>query len=103
MSANAEVTNFKAPALTVNQALVMGRIQDVRRTENGGVYTIIASPAPDSFSHPGQHLVSSSRLLGKPGEDVKIRVQLGGYRRTYTDKHGEKVATVDNSLRAIED
>jgi len=103
MSANPAVTPIgKVPALQPNQGFVSGRVQDVRRTENA-VYTIIQSPAADAYSHPGQHLVISSRLLGKPGEDVEVKVVLGGYRRTYTDKHGDKVATVDNSLKAIED
>lgn len=89
-------------SLGANQALVVGRISDVQRTDNA-VYTLIQSPAPDAYSHPGIHKVLSKKLLGKPGEDVQIKCRLAGFRRSYNDKHGEKVTTADNSLYAIEE
>lgn len=90
-------------SLKPGQALIVGRVSELRRTDTGTVLTIIQTPSPDSFSHPGVHEVSGKRLIGKPGEDVRVVVQLSGFRRTYTDKHGERVATVDNRLTAVED
>lgn len=89
-------------SLKPGQCLLVGRISDVKRTENA-CYTIIQTPAPDQFSHPGNHEVTSRRMLGKPGEDVQVLVELKGYRRTYKNKHGENVVTVDNVLSSLED
>lgn len=92
----------KAPPLAANQAVIRGRIIEVRRTENA-VVTDVTLPAPDQYSHPQSVRILSNRLLGKPGEDLTQRVQLRGYRRSYTDKHGEKAFAVDHSFSAIED
>lgn len=89
-------------SLKPGQAIIVGRVSDVKKTDSA-VYTIIQTPAPDAYSHPGNHEVKSSRMIGRPGEDVQITVQLSGFRRSYQNKHGEKVFTVDNSLTAIED
>lgn len=92
----------KAPPLTANQAVIRGRIVEVKRTENA-CYTDITLPAPDSYSQPQNVRVVSSRMLGKPSEDVTVRVAIKGYRRSYTDKQGNKAHAVDISLSAIED
>lgn len=102
MSAEPQSIQRPTPSLKPGQALIVGRVAEVKRTENA-VYTIIQTPAPDAFSHPGNHEVLSSRLLGKPGEDVRVIVTLGGYRRTYKNKHGENQVTVDNVLRASDE
>lgn len=97
-----QLPQSSAPSLKPGQALIVGRVSEFRRTENGTVLTIIQTPAPDAFSHPGCHEVGSKHVIGKPGEDCRVIVQLTGYRRTYTDKHGERTATVDNRLQAVE-
>lgn len=103
MSANPEVTPIgKAPALTFNQAMIAGRVASARKTESGNWLTIINTPAPDAYSHPGQHEISSATKIGVPGEDVKVRVQLSGYKRSYKNKEGETVYTVDNRLSSVE-
>ena len=102
MSAVPQEIPRTSASLKAGQALLVGRVSEVKRSENA-TYTIIQTPAPDSFSHPGNHEVTSSRMIGKPGEDVKIIVSLGGYRRTYKNKHGETVATVDNVLRLADE
>lgn len=89
-------------SLKPGQALIVGRISDVKRTEKA-VYTIVQTPAPDSYSSPGNHEITSTRMIGKPGEDVRIVVNLGGYRRGYTDKHGERQTAVDNVLRLADE
>lgn len=103
MSANPEVTTIgKAPALTFNQAMLSGRVASARKTESGNWLTIINSPAPDAYSHPGQHEVSSASKIGVPGDDIKVRVQLSGFKRSYKNKEGETVYTVDNRLTAAD-
>ena len=88
-------------SLKPGQAYIVGRVSEVKRTENA-CYTIVQTPAPDAWSHPGIHEIVSARLLGKPGEDIKVVVTLKGYRRTYKNKHGENQTIVDNSLSADE-
>lgn len=90
------------PQLKPGQALLVGRISDVKRTDKA-VYTIVQTPAPDSYSSPGNHEIMSTRMIGKPGEDVRVIVSLGGYRRNYTDKHGERQTAVDNVLRLVDE
>lgn len=92
---------IQKPSLKAGQALLIGRISEVKRTESA-VYTILQTAAPDAYSHPGNHEVISQRLIGKPGEDVRVVVTLKGYRRQYQNKHGERVTTVDNVLSVEE-
>ena len=102
MSAVPQEIPRQTPSLKPGQALIIGRISEVKRTENR-TYTIIQTPAPDSFSHPGNHEVTSNRLIGKPGEDVRVVVNLSGFRRSYKNKHGETVYTVDNVLNVADE
>jgi len=90
------------PSLKAGQAVIVGRIFEFDRSESA-VYTTIQTPALDEYSHPGNHRVTSSRVLGKVGDSCRVLVQLGGYRRSYQNKQGEKVFTVDNILRAVEE
>lgn len=87
-------------SLQPGQAYLIGRLTEVKRTDKA-TYTILATPAPDAYSHPAMHEVLSDRPFGRPGDDVKVIVQLGGYRRSYRSKDGEQVATVDNVLRLV--
>lgn len=88
--------------LAANQAVIRGRIVEVKRTENA-CYTDVVLPAPDQYSQPQNVRIVSSRLLGKPGEDLTQRCQVKGYRRSYTDKQGNKAYAVDITLSAIEE
>lgn len=99
---NAPVSEIKAPPLAANQTIIRGRIVEVKRTENAA-YTDVTLPAPDSYSSPQNVRIVSSRLLGKPGEDITQRCTIKGYRRSYTDKQGNKAYAVDITLSAIED
>lgn len=96
-----EIPRF-VPTLKPGQAYIVGRVSEIKKTDNA-VYTIIQTPAPDAYSHPGNHEITSTRLIGRVGEDVKVVVTLGGFRRSYNNKHGEKVFTVDNILRAADE
>ncbi|KFB73223.1 MAG: hypothetical protein AW09_001534 [Candidatus Accumulibacter phosphatis] len=87
-------------SLQPGQSFLVGRITDVKRTDKG-TFTILATPAPDRYSHPSMHEVGSDRPFGRPGDEVSILVQLGGYRRTFRTKDGDQVVTVDNSLRLV--
>lgn len=92
----------KAPALTANQAVIRGRVIEVKRTESGH-YTAITLPAPDSYSKPQAVEVRSNHLLGRPQEDVTVRVAIGGYRRSYKDKMGDTQYATNIVLIAVED
>lgn len=90
------------------QSFVSGRVSHVRMVtdkqgEVTGFVTILHSPAPDAYSHPGAHEVFSRRRLAKVGEDVNVTVSLGGFKRSYQTKSGETIHTVDTKLRAVEE
>lgn len=102
MSNVAEVSTNKQAPLTANQTVIRGRIIEVKRTENA-CYTDVTLPAPDSYSQPQNIRIVSARMLGKPGEDITQRCTIKGYRRSYTDKQGNKAYAVDITLSALED
>jgi len=102
MSAVPQELPVKLPNLKAGQAFIVGRIGEVKRTENA-VYTIVQTPAPDAFSHPGNHEIVSRGMIGRPGDDCRVVVNLSGYRRSYKNKHGETVYTVDNVLRLADE
>lgn len=92
----------KAPAIAANQAVIRGRIIEVKKTENG-CYTALKLPAPDQYTSPQAVEIRSKRLLGRPEEDITVRVHVGGYRRGYKDKMGEQQYATNVTLNAIED
>lgn len=99
------VQNLPLPKLQANQALVVGRIDAVRSFEVQGrriFETRVMQAAPDQFSAPTAVAVQSAMKLGASGDDVKVHVQIMGYRDSYKTKDGEVVQTARNVLRAVE-
>lgn len=88
MNAPAAVAPIESNRLAANQAVLRGRILEVKRTESA-VYTVLTLPAPDAYSKPQVVEIRSQRMIGKPNEDLTVRVSIGGYRRSYKDSHGE--------------
>lgn len=96
--------------LSIGQAVLRGRIVARRAisTKNGRQYITIAKlPAPDEFTSPQTVELRSQAPVGEAGELVTVRVQLGGYGRTYQAQDpetGEKrtVQTADNTYTVIE-
>lgn len=91
-----------ANKLAANQSIVRGRILEVKSNENG-CYTVIVLPAPDQYSKPETIEVRSRNRLGRPQDDVTVRVSLGGYRRSYKNGHGETEYATNVFLRAVEE
>lgn len=105
-----------APAATspaTGVAFLRGRIKSMRRANRAGaagVATVLALPAPDAYSHPSVVEVWSTRSLGEKDTDVAVKVQIGGYGRSYQatreDDYGDSrkvtVQTADNTLTVIE-
>lgn len=100
MSQVAEIP--KTAPLAANQTVIRGRVLDVKRAENA-CYTDVVLPAPDQYSQPHNVRIVSTRVLGKPGEDITQRCQIKGYRRSYIDRHGDKSYACDVTLSALED
>jgi len=101
MNAPAQVQPLDSQKLAMNHAMIRGRVIEVKRSDSG-IFTAIMLPAPDSYTQPQAVEVRSRALLGKPQEDVTVRVLLGGYRRSYQDKHGDKVFATNITLTAVE-
>jgi hypothetical protein len=91
-----------AQKLALNQAIIRGRVLEVKRSDTG-CFTAITLPSPDLYSQPQAVEVRSKNLIGRPSEDVTLRVMLGGFRRGYQDKHGEKAYATNITLTAVED
>lgn len=103
MNAPAAVQSIEFGKLAANQAMIRGRVAEVFRSEKA-VYTDVVLPAPDAYSQPQTVRIVSGRLMGKPGEDISVRVQIKGYRRKYEDKKtGEDRFAVDVALSLVED
>lgn len=96
--------------LPVPETLLHGRIANRRRiqTKNGPqVVHVVKLPAPDAFTSPQTVELRGSKSLGEVGDDITVKVRIGGYGRSYkaTDAEtGEQrtVATADNSLTVVE-
>lgn len=108
MSALSSVSASAPPA---GQLVLRGRIRTVRSfTGRDGVishFTLLTLAAADEYSLPAVLEISSTRPLGKPGDDISQRVQLSGIPRTATskpDSRGQVTQweTATNLLRAVE-
>jgi len=51
-------------------------------------YTVVASPAPDEFSHPSKFRVTSEHALGNVGTVLNIQAEMRGLvkNKQYVDK-----------------
>lgn len=101
-----QVQNQAKPNIPFNSAVLSGRVDGVRRTDDYH-YTTITLPAPDEFSNPATVEVRSSKSIGRKGDEVKIPVQCAGFRGKpfkYTDNDGEVITRrpVNNAFIAIE-
>lgn len=104
----------KAKDFTVstNEGIVSGKIKSTRKdkTKEGVIvfYTVLSTPSPDEFSHPGTVEVSSDDSIGKRDEQVIVRVALTGYSRSWEKQNGpnptdtETIPTATNYLRVLE-
>ena len=110
---NAPAKNDQQPMGGLGVAYLRGRIRTRRRAKRGGtdgVCTVMSLPAPDTYSMPQAVEVWSVKALGVPGDEVSVKVQIGGYPRSFDrteeDEEGYKrkvpVQTADNTLTVIE-
>lgn len=99
-------------ASAIGIAYLRGRIRSRRRSKRAGkagVSTVIALPAPDAYSMPQAVEVWSEEAIGAEGDEVSVKVQIGGYPRSYDktveDDEGysrkQTVQTADNTLTVV--
>lgn len=100
MAELATVSSMAQPLVGVCR--LIGRIQGKSRKHENVWYTVVTLPASDAFSHPAVVEVRSSERLGSDGEDVDIKVRVGGFNRKpydFTDKAtGETRRVVPNNV-----
>lgn len=99
---SAQPQELPRPSLVKNQATVFGRVREVRRTDNA-TFTVVTLPAPDEYTQPQTVEISSRGMIGRPQEDVTVKVAIGGYGKKFTRKDGTDGLQVIVQLRAIED
>lgn len=104
MNAQVQPVMQQIPAASKAYGIVLlqGRIQSVRKAEDR-TYTVIALPAPDSYSMPGVIEVSSTARLGSAGEDVTVKCRISGMPNNFTTKDGERVKSARNFITATQD
>ena len=106
METTTAVKPAAGPALKANEALIIGRINNLHSFQSGGkrVHEArIAIAAPDQYSMPGAVLVQSSYKLGDVGQDVRVHVNVTGFPDKWTSKEtGEVTQTARIILRAVE-
>lgn len=85
-----------------NQAIIAGRVKEVRRTDNV-TFTVVTLPAPDEYTQPQTVEISSRSMIGRPHEDVTVKVTVGGYGKKFTRKDGSDGLQVVIKLLAVED
>lgn len=97
----AQTEAVKASTLRLTLA---GRIKSSTRktTANGTTFrTLLNTPAPDAYGHPGTFEVRSLNSLGKAGDEWVGTVELKGYSRSYDNKDGDTVQTAEHVLQAV--
>jgi hypothetical protein len=96
----------EAKPANTNKAMICGRIDSVRSypTQNGDRYeTRVIQPAADEFSSPSSVGITSKKRIGAKGDDVKVVVDVAGFKDSFTDKKtGEVIQTARNVLYAVE-
>jgi hypothetical protein len=109
-NAPANTPETKLGALGV--AYLRGRVRSRRRGKRAGLQgflTVLALPAPDTYSMPQAVEVWSSQAVGDVGDEVSCKVQIGGFPRSYETKTEDEegyprkvtVQTADNTLTVI--
>lgn len=103
-----EAAPTKGRSLQLAESILQGRLDFVRKAGTAGFSHLLVLPAPDAYSSPSTVEIIATNRLGAPDEDIRVRVRIGGYRRTYktTDKDTGEVRTVktaDNRLFAVEE
>lgn len=109
MSAPAPVAEVpsKGRPLQLAEAVLQGRLLKIQKRGDNIIHLVVL-PAPDSYTSPATVEIIAKTRLGQPEDDIRVRVRIGGYRRTYnsTDRDtGETraVTTADVRLFAVED
>lgn len=109
MSAPSPVTEVpsKGRPLQLAESVLHGRLLKITKRGDNIIHLLVL-PAPDSYTSPATVEVIAKSRLGQPDDDIRVRVRIGGYRRTYnvTDREtGETrpVTTADVRLFAVED
>jgi hypothetical protein len=99
------MSEVQKQALKPNQAVIIGRIDNVRTFDVQGKRTFetrVIQPAPDQFTSPSAVALMSHNKLGNAGDDVNVLVSVAGFRDNYKDKEGVSVQTARNTLRVVE-
>lgn len=105
-----QVASLPAAQVPNGVCFISGRIErSTPKTGQHGRYfvTLVKMPAPDQFSSPATIEVSSESQLGARGDEVRLKVRVFGYPRSFQTKpsrefpEGETVYTADNRLEVI--
>lgn len=69
--------------------------------QNAKHYTLVSTPAVDSYSMPSSFRLTSDKDLGSKGDTIEVEVSLSGFVRgkEYVDRNtGEKKEYIDSNV-----
>lgn len=97
----------KGRPLQLGESVLQGRLLKIQKRAENFIHLVVL-PAPDSYTSPATVEIVAKSRLAQVEDDIRVRVRIGGYRRTYnaTDREtGETrpVTTADVRLFAVED
>lgn len=97
----------KGRPLQLAEAILQGRLTKVTKRGDNVIHLMVL-PAPDAYTSPSTVEVIARTRLGQPEDDLRVRVRIGGYRRSYnvTDRDTGEVrpqVTADVRLFHVED
>lgn len=109
---NAPAKNDQQPLGGLGVAYLRGRVRSDRggkRAGKAGFLTTLALPAPTTYDMPQVVEVWSDQPLGDMGQEVSVKVSIGGFPRSYESKTQDDrgyprtvtVQTADNTLTVI--
>lgn len=97
----------KGRPLQLAEAILQGRLTKVTKRQDNFLHLVVL-PAPDAYTSPATVEIVAKSRLGQPDDDIRCRVRIGGYRRSYnvTDRETGEVrsqVTADVRLFYVED
>lgn len=94
----------KTGAGALGEARIAGRVHAVRsrKSAHGTMFlTLMKLPAASVYESPGTVEVRSEERLGAVGDELALRVRVGGYYKSYArseENGGGRVETAENTL-----
>lgn len=98
MSAEPSAVSIPFPSIKLGEAVLVGRLQRIRKIGDKYLHLLIL-PSNDNYTSPQTVEVTAESRLGEVESEIRVKVRLGGFRRSYraTDKETGEIRTVQTA------